>query len=67
METRVSAQTESSHFFQARDTVRHRDGTTGTVLDGRSLYALVAWEDGRREEIDQFDPQVLVILRGEAT
>lgn len=62
----VSVQLESRHFFQMRDTVQDRNGRTGTVQEGWSLYAVVAWEDGRREEVDQFDPRVVVIQRGDA-
>jgi len=62
----VSVQLESRHFYQAGDIVRHRDGTSGTILEAHALFALVRWEDERREEVDQFDPRVLVILRSEA-
>lgn len=66
MEARVSAQLESRHFFQEGDVVQDRDGRTGTVAEVLSLYATVAWEDGAREEVDQFDPRVLVIQRADA-
>jgi hypothetical protein len=46
-----------------RDTVQHFDGTPGMVVDAQTLYATVVWDDGRREEIDQFDPRVEVIQR----
>jgi hypothetical protein len=46
--------------------VQDRDGRTGRVAEVQSLYATVAWEDGAREEIDQFDPRVLVIQRADA-
>ena len=62
----MSVQLESRHFFQARDMVQDRDGRTGTVVEVQSLYATVAWEDGAREEVDQFDPRVLVIQRADA-
>jgi hypothetical protein len=62
----VSRQLESRHYFRARDTVQHRDGDTGTVVEGYALYATVAWSDGRREEVDQFDPFVFVIERAES-
>jgi hypothetical protein len=45
--------------------VQDRNGRTGTVVEVQSLYATVAWEDGAREEIDQFDPRVLVIQRAD--
>jgi len=61
----VSGQLESRHFFRERDTVQHRDGLTGTVIDGHALYALVAWSDGRCEEVDQFEPSVVVIERAD--
>ena len=44
--------------------MRHRDGLCGTIVDGRALFALVEWDDGRKEEIDQFDPRVVVVERG---
>jgi len=56
----------SRHFFQARDMVQDRDGRMGTVVEVQSLYATVVWEDGGREEVDQFDPRVLVIQRADA-
>lgn len=54
---------ESRHFFRDRDTVLHRDGGVGTVVSGQALFAIVEWGDGRRQEIDQFDPSVEVIER----
>lgn len=62
----MSVQLESRHFYQAGDIVRHRDGASGTIVEGHTLFALVRWEDGRREEVDQFDPRVLVVRRSEA-
>jgi hypothetical protein len=61
----VSIQLESRHYFRARDTVQHLDGQVGTVMEGFALYAIVAWGDGRTEEIDQFDPFVAVVERAE--
>jgi hypothetical protein len=49
-----------------KDVVQNRDGRLGTVTQAESLYALVVWEDGGREELDQFDPRVMVVQRGEA-
>lgn len=66
MEACVSGQLESRHFFRERDTVQHLNGTTGTVVNGQSLYATIDWADGRREEVDQFDPDVMVVERGAA-
>lgn len=63
----MSAQLESRHFFRARDTVQHRNGSYGTVVEGWALYAVVEWDDGRREEVDQFDPAVVVIDRAEGS
>lgn len=62
----MSGQLESRHFYRMRDVVQHRNGQIGTVVDGQALYATVAWIDGRREEIDQFDPLVVVIERAES-
>ncbi|CAN5655261.1 MAG: hypothetical protein H0U67_04300 [Gemmatimonadetes bacterium] len=49
-----------------KDTVQQIDGMFGTVVDFQTLYATVVWDDGRREEIDQFDPRVEVIQRAES-
>ncbi|MEX2572008.1 MAG: hypothetical protein WD737_11975 [Gemmatimonadota bacterium] len=63
----MSGQLESPHFFQTGDTVRAIDGSLGTVVEGESLYALIEWRTGAREELDQFDPRVLVVQRAEET
>ena len=34
---------------------------------GRALFAVVEWTDGRREEVDQFDPRVEVVERAVTT
>jgi ribosomal 30S subunit maturation factor RimM len=65
-EARLSSQLESRHFFKTRDIVQDRDGRIGQVVSGWSLYAVVAWTDGGTEEIDQFDPGVEVLTRGES-
>jgi hypothetical protein len=64
-EARVSVQLESRHFFRVRDRVQHLDGLFGTVVDSQALYATIDWSDGRREEVDQFDPRVVVVDRAE--
>jgi hypothetical protein len=56
---------ESRHFLKSGDTVEHVDGRPGTVVDSFALYAVVRWEDGREEEVDQLDPRVSVTLRAE--
>lgn len=61
----MSVQLESRHYYKARDIVQHRDGAFGAVTDCLALYAVVEWFDGRREEIDQFDPLVWVVERAE--
>lgn len=61
----MSLQLESRHFFRTRDRVQREDGTYGTVIDSLALYATVEWEDGRRQEVDQFDPRVVVMERAE--
>ena len=62
----MSRQLESRHFYRVRDVVRHLDGELGTVVEAFALYATVAWEDGRVEEVDQFDPFVSVVERAES-
>lgn len=59
----MTAQLESRHFYRPDDTVQDRDGRLGTVVDAFALFATVRWDDGRRDEIDQFDPTVVVIER----
>lgn len=56
-------QLESAHFMRTGDVVRHATGNEGSVVDALTLYAIVRWEDGRQEEVDQLDPQILVIER----
>lgn len=62
----MSVQLESRHFFRARDTVQDRSGHLGTVVEGFALYAIIDWNDGRREEVDQFDSLVVVVERSES-
>lgn len=59
----MSSQLESRHFFRTGDTVQHRSGPLGEVADSHALFALICWTDGRHEEIEQFDPRVLVLER----
>jgi hypothetical protein len=54
---------ESRHFLRVSDTVQDRTGNVGRVVEGSTLYATVEWNDGRSEELDQFDPRVTVIER----
>ena len=62
----MSGQLESRHFFRAGDTVQHRDGRWGRVVEALALYAMVEWDDLSRQEIDQFEPLVEVVERAEA-
>ena len=59
----MSTQLESRHFYKTGDTVQHVGGATGTVAEGRALYAVIRWEDGRQEEVDQLDPAISVLER----
>ena len=59
----MSGQLESNHYFRSGDVVRDLNGVIGTVAESWSLYAVVTWTDGRREEVDQFDPRVTVLHR----
>lgn len=56
----------SRHFFQLGDTVQHRDGALGTVEESMALYAVIRWDDGQREEVEQLDPLITVIALGVA-
>jgi len=66
----LSGQNESLHFFRTGDSVRSIDGRLGTITEGLALYAIVRWEDQIEEsgadEIDQFDPGVVVMRRSES-
>ena len=59
----MSTQQESRHFLKTGDAVQHVGGLTGTVGEAFALYAVVRWEDGREEEVDQLDPRVFVTER----
>jgi hypothetical protein len=61
----MSGQLESHHFFRVGDLVHALDGRTGVVLEAWTHYAAIRWSDGRREELDQFDPGVTVVRRAE--
>lgn len=54
---------ESRHFLKVGDTVQQSGGALGRVVEGWALYAVVEWGDGRREEVDQFDPRLVVVAR----
>jgi hypothetical protein len=59
----LSHQLESVHYLRTGDEVRHADGRTGRVEEALTLYAVVGWDDGRREEVDQLDPRIVVVER----
>ena len=59
----MSTQLESRHFLKTGDLVQHIRGAMGRVVEGYALWAVVRWEDGRQEEIDQLDPAVSVVER----
>lgn len=56
-------QAESRHFLLRGDTVQHIRGMTGTVVESMALWAVVRWDDGRQEEVEQLDPNVFVLER----
>ena len=59
----MSLQLESRHFFRTGDLVQHRGGALGEVADAQTLYATIRWADGEMQEVDQFDPAVIVLER----
>jgi hypothetical protein len=61
----MSGQLESAHFFCAGDVVQALDGRTGVIVEAWTHYAVIEWSDGRRQELDQFDPRVTVVQRAE--
>jgi hypothetical protein len=62
----VSHQLESRHFYRTGDRVQDRDGREGQVLQAWSLYAEIRWTDGTQEEVDQFEPKIVVVERAHA-
>lgn len=56
-------QLESAHFLRTGDEVRHTDGRIGRVLQSMTLFAVVRWEEGAEEEVEQLDPRVMVSER----
>lgn len=61
----MSTQLESRHFLQTGDTVEHVGGSMGKVKEAFALYAVVKWEDGREEEVDQLDFRISVVERAQ--
>jgi hypothetical protein len=59
----MSGQAESRHFFRIHDIVEDPDGAEGVVVASSALYAVVRWSNGMEDEIDQFEPSVLVVMR----
>jgi hypothetical protein len=59
----VSTQLESRHFLKTGDAVQHIGGRAGVVLESYALYAVIRWDDGRQDEVDQLDPTVSVTAR----
>jgi hypothetical protein len=35
----------------------------GEIVEGFALWAVVRWEDGSQEEVDQLDPTIWVVER----
>jgi hypothetical protein len=59
----LSTQSESRHYLKLGDAVEHVLGRSGVVLESFALYAVVRWDDGRHEEVDQLDPTISVTDR----
>jgi hypothetical protein len=59
----VSTQLESRHFYRSGDVVERLNGTVGTVAESFALWAVIRWETGVQEEVDQLDPTISVIER----
>lgn len=59
----MTGQLDSPHFFRTGDVIRAIDGRVGVVLENSALYAVVEWEGKKREEVEQFDPDCVVIER----
>jgi hypothetical protein len=61
----VTSNLESRHFYLSGDLVQRLDGQQGRVVESLALWAVVRWEDGREEEVDQLNPAVWVTERAE--
>jgi len=59
----LSEQLESIHYFRDGDFVRALDGRAGLVRVAVTLFAIIGWDAGYEEEVDQFDPGITVIRR----
>lgn len=55
---------EGVHLFDRGDLVTDMGGVRGAVTEASALYAVIHWEDGREEEIDQGEPRIWVERRG---
>lgn len=55
---------EDVHLFDRGDLITDMDGARGVVAEVSALYAVIHWEDGREEEIDQGEPRIWVEGRG---
>lgn len=51
----------SPHSFQAGLIVADAGGRRGVVQEASALYAVVVWEDGVRQEIEQGEPTVWAV------
>lgn len=56
-------QLESAHYLRRGDLVRHAAGREGNVVEAMALFAVVRWDDGSQEEVEQLDPAVVVTER----
>lgn len=52
------------HYGALDRVIRRRDSVRGQVVYAETLYAVVAWEDGVNEVIDQFGRAAMVEVRG---
>lgn len=56
-------QLESAHFMRRGDVVWHAAGREGSVVESMALWAVVRWDDGTQEEVEQLDPRIIVTER----
>jgi hypothetical protein len=54
------------HYFRAGDRVIRRDGLEGQVVETTALYALVRWAGELRTWVEQHDPSVAILERGDS-
>lgn len=56
----VFADNGGAHIFQPGDYVIHNKGHVGSVIWRSALTAIIHWQDGSHQLVEQFDPCIWV-------